>query len=108
MCKQLKSLAIAAALSALAGAAAHAQTITQSRTVSYADLDLSSRAGMNTLMSRINSAAQDVCGLPPDARESHTAYDACIKAAVNGALVQVAHADVSRQLAANAQRRHGG
>lgn len=122
MCTSLKSLAFAAALSALAGAAAHARPVglqglsvptpasgeqIQSETVSYADLDLSRDAGVRTLMARLNGAARNVCGPMPDPREWASPYQACVNSAVDRAL-----ADVSRSthtsLAMNAQRRHGG
>ena len=111
MTRQLKSLAFAAALSALAGAAAHAQTIdrvTQSQSVFYADLNLSTEGGMKTLITRIHGAAKNVCGPEPDSREWQTSYQACIKAASDSALVQVARAAGSSQMAVNVQRRHGG
>jgi UrcA family protein len=111
MCTPLKSLAFAAAFSILAGAAAHAQTAefqVQSQAVSYADLDLSQAAGVNTLMSRINGAAKNVCGPAPDAREWHTAYQACIKSAVDQAVAQVSRSAEANHLAMNIRRQHGG
>lgn len=114
MTRQLKTLAFAAALSALAAGVAHAQTVvsidrvTQSQSVSYADLDLSSQAGMKTLTARINSAAKTVCGPAPEYRESRTGYDACIKSAVDHAMIQVARAAEASRLALNSQRQHGG
>jgi UrcA family protein len=111
MCAPLKSLAFAAALSVLAGATAHAQTVdlqVRSQTVSYADLDLSQAAGVNTLMARINGAAKNVCGPAPDAREWHTAYQACIQSAVNQAVSEVSRSVEANHLAMNIQRRHGG
>lgn len=113
MSRHQKSLAFAAALSALAGAAAHAQTavfgdlVTKSQPVPYADLDLSSQAGMKTLTARINGAAKTVCGPAPEYRESHTPYDACIKSAVDHAMIQVARAVEASRLALNSQRRGG-
>jgi UrcA family protein len=113
MTRHLKSLAFAAALSALTGAAAHAQTasfdsVTQSQSVSYADLDLASQAGVKTLTTRINSAAKTVCGPAPEYRDSRTAYDACIKSAVDHAMIDVVARSEANHLALNSQRRHGG
>jgi UrcA family protein len=118
MYAHLKSLAFAAALSTLAGAAAHAQTVegfaisvdrmTQSQSVSYADLDLTSAAGMKTLTTRINSAAKTVCGPAPEYRESRTPYETCVKSAADHAMIQVARAAEASRLAMSSQRRHGG
>jgi UrcA family protein len=113
MTRHLKSLAFAAALSALTGAAAHAQSVsfdsvTQSQSVSYADLDLTSQAGMKTLAARINGAAKTVCGPAPEYRDSRTPYDACIKSASDHAMIQVARAAETSRLVMNSSRRHGG
>ena len=120
MCAQLKSIAFAAALSTLAGAAAHAQSVgltgiavsvdrvTQSQSVSYADLDLTSAAGMKTLTTRIDSAAKTVCGPGPEYRDSRTPYETCVKSAEDRAMIQVARTAEASHLALNSQRRHGG
>ncbi len=123
MTAHLKSLALAAALSALAGAAAQAHPVglsgiavptvvgdrqIESEQVSYADLDLGSAAGMKTLMTRINSAAKDVCGPAPEYRESRTPYEACIKSAADQDVIEVARAAGANPLAMNALRQHGG
>jgi UrcA family protein len=122
MSRPLKPLAFAAALSALAGAAAHAQPVglkgiavdtagdrlVQSETVSYADLDLSRAEGVKTLMRRIDGAAKDVCGPEPDIREWRSPYQACVKSAVDQALADVNRASEANRLAMAAQRRRGG
>ena len=120
MSYQLKSIAVAAALSALTGAAAHAQStglsgfavsvdrVTQSQMVSYADLDLNSAAGMNTLTARINTAAKTVCGPAPEYRDSRTPFEACVKSATDHAMIEIARAAGTNHLATNSQRRHGG
>lgn len=120
MCSQLKSIAFAAALSTLAGAAAHAQSIgltgisvsgdrvIQSQSVSYADLDLASAAGMKTLTTRIDSAAKTVCGPAPEYRDSRTPFEACVKSAEDHAMIEVARAAEASHLALNSQHRHGG
>jgi UrcA family protein len=107
---QFKSIAFAAALATLAGAA-HAQTVDrvdQTQSVSYADLNLSSQAGMNTLMARIDGAAKTVCGSAPDVREMDRRYSACLKAATAAALAEVTRTSGSSHLAVNLQRQHGG
>ena len=119
MTRSLKTLAFAAALSTLIGAAAHAQTVegisvsgdrmTQSQPVSYADLDLTRQAGMNTLAARVRAAAKTVCGMEPEYREPRGPFEACVKSAVDHALIQVtARAAEATRLALNSQRRHGG
>jgi UrcA family protein len=121
MSRQLKSLAFAAALATLAGAAANARPVglqgvsvptvagdqIQTESVFYADLDLSREAGVQTLMTRINGAAKNVCGPAPDVRELHSTYQSCVDSAVNGALTDVSRA-TKVNLAMNSQRRHGG
>lgn len=58
------------------------------QTVSYADLDLSKTAGMNTATHRIHAAAENVCG--PDSQpmplSARAAYDKCMHAAVSDAM----------------------
>jgi UrcA family protein len=118
MCTQLKSIVFAAALSALAGAAAHAQTVdgiavsadrtTQSQSVSYADLDLSRDSGLKTLTARIQAAAKSVCGMEPEYRDPRAPFDACVKSAVDHAMIQVtARAAEAGRLALNSQRHNG-
>ena len=43
---------------------------TRSKTVSYADLDLSKSAGLGTLLDRIHNAASDVCSPAPSDEDS--------------------------------------
>jgi len=118
MFAQLKSIAFAAAFSTLAGAAAHAQTVdgiavsadrmTQSQSVSYADLDLSRDTGMKTLTARIHAAAKTVCGMEPEYRDPRAPFDACVKSAVDHAMIQVtARAAQANHLALNSQRQNG-
>jgi UrcA family protein len=119
MTRSLKTLAFAAVLSVLTGVAAHAQTVegisvsgdrmTQSQTVSYADLDLTRDAGMKTLTARIHTAAKTVCGMEPEYREPRAPFEACMKSAVDHAMIQVtARAAEATRLAATSQRQHGG
>ena len=61
---------------------------TRTKTVSYADLDLSKSAGLGTLLDRIHSAANDVCSPAPsgpNARES-AEFKGCVRHALNSAL----------------------
>jgi len=64
---------------------------TRSKTVSYADLDLSKSAGLGTLLDRLHNAASDVCSPAPsgsDARDSAD-FKQCVRHAVNSALRRV-------------------
>jgi UrcA family protein len=60
------------------------------RTVSYADLDLSHKAGAEILFSRIKSAARDVCE-PQLGLElaSRTVYHRCVDQAIGRAVADV-------------------
>jgi UrcA family protein len=95
----MKSL-IAIAVLALAGAA-HAQSqpvrqhysldgaqILAETRVPYADLDLSSSAGLRTLMARIEAAADRVCGITP-AETPEPTQTACRKDAVAEAVARM-------------------
>jgi UrcA family protein len=65
--------------------------VTQSKTVSYADLDLSQAAGAQTLLARIHGAAKWVCG-PAEGHEDLqdvTSYRTCIKLAEDRAVADV-------------------
>jgi UrcA family protein len=75
---------------ALSSTAIAAPTPAASSTVSYADLDLSSSAGVDQLQARINHAAQRLCvedGVKPVADQQRER--ACVAGAVSGALAQV-------------------
>jgi UrcA family protein len=95
--KTVKTLAIA--LAALTAAAAFVQTAAAEPgrgtevavRVSYADLDISSEAGVKTLMRRIDRAAGVICGSASPSRPISLARIArtCQRAVVADALTQV-------------------
>jgi UrcA family protein len=71
--------------------AENADIVTQSATVSYADLDLSQSAGAHTLLARIHGAAKQVCGQSdehPDLQEI-TSYRKCVRQAEDRAVESV-------------------
>lgn len=81
------------ALAALAFAAtpAAAQEITASVAVPFADLDLSTDAGVNALESRVSAAAKEVCGeARPRDLKAMAAWQECRAKAEANALAQVA------------------
>jgi UrcA family protein len=78
------AFAIAAAIVASNGAAAHAQAVEQAPSirVSYADLDLSQAAGRATLETRVNRAVNRLCAMPSVANiQAMNSYRACRKSA---------------------------
>ena len=66
-------------------------TEVRSKTVSYADLDLSRSPGLTTLMGRIRGAASDVCSPQPDVRDIPRSRDfrQCVAHAVSTAVKTV-------------------
>ena len=66
-------------------------TEVRSKTVSYADLDLSRPQGLTTLMGRIRGAASDVCSPQPEARDIPGSRDfrRCVAHAVSTAVKTV-------------------
>jgi UrcA family protein len=110
MSSRMKLLALAAALSAMAGAGAYAQSNgvqeivvhplssdreAKSEKVSYADLDISNAAGARTLLLRISGAAKAVCEPAPTRGESNAPYNACVKSAEDRAVADVNQPAVS-------------
>ena len=89
MTKLAIASAVAVALSSLAAAPAVAQE-TQ-LVVSYADLDLNTTAGVQTLDQRLEAGVKAVCGRP-DVRDlkSGVAFEQCKDAAMNSAHEQLA------------------
>lgn len=71
--------------------AAQAGEPVETRVVSFADLNLSTKAGLETMYARLEAAARDVCGEEPMLIEltRHKAYERCVDstlaAAVGGA-----------------------
>ena len=73
-------------------AVANAQSLDVStRQVSYADLNLSNRAGAEAMLNRIEAAAQQVCGGKPHNGEMQdmTRYRACVSAAEKKAVADL-------------------
>lgn len=99
------SLFIAAAAAAALPAAAVAQPIGQTRTVSvsYDDLDLGTEAGRKTLHSRIDGAVDRVCGYRSSSSLMEmTIYRNCRRQATGDSLAQ------ARQVIARATSRDAG
>lgn len=87
----LLGIASGLSLGAHAGEMKHPDEVTTSVRVSYADLDISGAAGVQTLYARIKSAAQEACGPEPavlDLRDT-AGYNACYKQAVAKAVNRV-------------------
>jgi UrcA family protein len=63
--------------------------MTESRAVSFADLDLRSRAGAHELRSRVREAADEICGSLADAYPADVAdYGTCYRESVRNGLVR--------------------
>jgi len=74
--------------------------VTSSHDVSYADLDVTREAGARALLTRIKSAAKQVCGSPPTSLlefSARKAYDTCMNQAISAA-VQSANAPLVAEL----------
>jgi UrcA family protein len=80
-------------------------------TVSYADLRLESQAGIHTLYSRIEAAADTVCGVPSynhgRLMRIHQDWTHCLDDAVDGAISEVNHYGLSQYHLAQTGRRIG-
>lgn len=72
-------------------------TETHSKTVKFADLDLSKSEGLNTLLSRIRGAAGEVCAPRPETNDTKgtTAYKKCVGDAVHGAVAKVGNSGLT-------------
>ena len=93
MIRTIVTLMTALAISAAAPKPAHAQErVTtpgyeqSSVTVSYGDLNLSSNAGVDTLMRRMNAAARTVCGWRSSSFATRVAVESCMHTAILDAL----------------------
>ncbi len=88
------SVATALALSGQAGAAN--RDATNSVVVKYGDLNLGTKTGVATLHSRLNRAAQQVCG-PVDIRQLglRERFDQCVADAVSEAVRTVGNSNLS-------------
>ena len=87
-------LGAAGLLVALSGQAAERAMLgngVASVTVSYADLDLASAAGAQTLYARLSSAARQVCGAEPRNVElrQHASFRSCYHQALDEAVDRV-------------------
>ncbi len=96
-----KHLAAAAAtLALLACAPAFAADVSPETriVVSYADLDISRRAGAEALVVRLRQAAKQVCGEAPNISDlrSDVRYRACLKASMTRAIASVAQPVVTQ------------
>jgi UrcA family protein len=85
-----KIVAVAITLS-LAAHTAHAATEPAQVSVSYADLDLSRRAGAETLLARLQAGAGRVCGTEQGKRTlpERKLQSACLKQAMDGAVARI-------------------
>jgi UrcA family protein len=72
---------------------------TRHKTVSYADLDLSSRAGQQVFLRRIKIAAKDVCAPEATGMSDRADYNKCYDGAVSGAVSDLGNDDVSAMYA---------
>lgn len=91
MSRFFKSVAAAVLFAACAPAALAERPVVTHTKVSYADLDLSSRAGAQTLLRRIDRATSKVCGKRPGVvpLKMMTRWTACRDAAVSNAIANV-------------------
>jgi UrcA family protein len=73
------------------GGKAAVGTETHSQTVKFGDLDLSKSEGQKALLSRIRSAAGEVCGQKPETNDAKgsSGYKKCVGEAVNGAVAKI-------------------
>jgi UrcA family protein len=80
-----------------AAAPALAQSYPESRVVTYAELDLNSAAGADTLIRRINNASEDVCARHDGRRPLRQAGSdrACEYETTEVAILEVNHPNVS-------------
>jgi UrcA family protein len=78
---------------------------TRHKTVSYADLNLTTQSGDETILSRIKAAAKEVCapkpaGMPSSLKD-RSAYQTCYDGAVSAAVSDVGNDGVSAMYAKN-------
>ena len=103
----MRKFIITSALGALslAAFATPASAESQSVSVTYADLDLSSPAGMATLESRIEAAAKKICGRT-EVRNVHDGADQqrCIRQTQTSVSVEIARVTGRQELALNTRR----
>jgi UrcA family protein len=72
---------------------ASAQTTQPTAAVTYADLDLSTKDGAQTLLKRIDDAALGICGPAPVHSSltptANTLHERCLREAVDGAVAKI-------------------
>jgi UrcA family protein len=74
---------------ALLGAPAQAATATRALAVRYADVDLSTISGADTLYGRIQGAARFVCGEEGRSLTEQRDWQTCYRSAVAGAVTRI-------------------
>ncbi len=81
-------------------------SVSSASVVSYADLNLSSAAGIDTLYSRLTGAAKNVCGRAADIRDAadHQDWKACYRQAMEQAVKAVGNPALARVHAARTGR----
>jgi UrcA family protein len=69
----------------------------ETRVVSYADLNLSTKAGLEAMYARLEAAAKDVCGEEPMLIEltRHKAYESCVDSTLAAAVSGVRSASLA-------------
>lgn len=80
---------LAAAALAGAGSASAAQSAQSSVTISYGDLDLSTRSGADALYARLSGAARLVCGDSGRSLLEQRAWDRCYSQALSDAVERI-------------------
>lgn len=104
-----KLVALIAAGFAFVGSAAHAAPEMTSReaTVRFADLNLESEAGIETLYSRLNGAARKVCGTAD--RGDLQAYDdmkQCRRKSIDAAVARIGNKALAARHAGSSEARY--
>jgi UrcA family protein len=72
---------------------------TRKKTVSYADLNLGSKAGQESMVRRIKAAGKEVCSPQPAKLTNSKDYKNCYDGAMSGALADLGNDDVSAMYA---------
>ena len=84
-----RTFALVSALAVLGASPALADEAARSIKVGYADLDISTEAGASTLLTRIRSAARQVCGYYGSTVVDKAIWNSCFKHAVGDAVGKV-------------------
>ena len=104
MSRIVKIAALVAILSAATPAALAQKPVSAMVPVTYADLDLSAPAGVQTLLQRISIASKKVCGKRPTTIRygQLETYIECRETAMNGAVERINHPAVTMAWAGQA------